>query len=516
MTAPQNVLWMCAFALLACKSEPPTPAATAPPSGAPSSLDVPAAAPADSDSPPDKIAKLLSRLGRDAHYGLYLMGRKVGHAHVWDRKAQGDEPGGFVMGFEMAMTVGGGGNTNQLDASEIRFYAKEAPYALIETRFASSAMGFRDVRRAVPAVADGAPVLRITRSVDNAAEQIRDVAPTADTLLSQLEVTPLSLEGLEVGETFKVKVFSWEREADEAVSVKVLSLGTRMVAGLEDKIATLEVNYETSGLKGRSVLTSDGSMIEMTLGPGLVLKLEEKDLAMSGIAGLDILGTGMVSPVKLGSPRAISRLELTLTGDPGVKLPSSPNQTVTTTVTDGVATHEVLLVSGPGAEVGESELADALAADATIDTTHEAIVAKAKALAEGLSTPREKVEAIAQWVYLALDKKLATHLPTASTVLDKLVGDCTEHTWLTVALLRALQIPARPVYGAGYTGDTEGVFAYHAWVEVALDGHWVMIDPTWNEKLADATHLRMGSTLGEVAASMGGLTIKAARVPPTP
>lgn len=509
-------LSLSALLALGCRGEaPPPPAGSPDSSAAPSTPDTNPATPQPPTAAPGPVpsASQLARLGRDAHYGLYLMGRKVGHAHVWDRPARDGEPGGFVVGFEMKMTVEGGGRKNELDASELRYYAKEAPHALVSSRFSSSAMGFRDERRAEPMVVDGKPVLRIFRSVDGAKEEHRDVSPTEDTLGAQLEVSPTSLDGLELGVSKKVKVFSWEREADEVVSVTVASRGKRMVAGLEGDIATLAVRYETSGLEGKSVLSADGAMLEMTLGPGLLLKLEEREVAESGVVGLDILGTGMVSPTKLGSPHAISRLELTLTGDPGVKLPTSPNQAVETTVDGGIATHKVTLTRGPGAAVEEKELAEALAADATIDATHAAIVEKARELGDGLTTPREKVEAVASWVHATLDKRLATHLPTASTILEKKVGDCTEHTWLTVAILRALGIPSRPVYGVGYTGDTEGVFAYHAWVEVALDGRWEMIDPTWGQKSADATHLRLGSGLGEVAASMGGLTIKSAVVP---
>lgn len=509
-------LSLIALLALGCRGEAPSTPAPAP---SPDSEAVaPNPTPATSPTPPPSNAPLptesaLQGLGRDAYYGLYLMGRKVGHAHVWDRPAKDGEPGGFVVGFAMKMTVEGGGRKNELDASELRYYGKEPPYALVSSRFSSSAMGFRDERRAEPMVVAGKPVLRIFRSVDGGKEEQRDVSPTEDTLGAQLEVSPTSLTGLEVGVTKKVKVFSWERESDEVVAVTVASRGKRMVAGLEGDIATLTVRYETSGLEGKSVLSADGSMLEMTLGPGLLLKLEEREVAESGVVGLDILGTGMVSPTKLGSPHHIDRLELTLSGDPGVKLPVSPNQAVETTVADGLATHEVTLTRGPGAPVEEAELEDALASDATIDSSHQTILKKARELTDGLQTPRESVEAIAAWVYATLDKRLATHLPTASTVLEKQVGDCTEHTWLTVALLRAIGIPSRPVYGVGYTGDTEGVFAYHAWVEVALDGRWEMIDPTWGQKSADATHLRLGSSLGEVAASMGGLTIKRAVVP---
>jgi len=509
----------------ACRSEPPpsanadTEASLQPPlAGSGNSSD---AATASLDAQPHQASAAIPadlKLGRDAHYGLYLMGKKVGHAHVWDRASADGEPGLYTTGFDMKMSVGGAGQSNELTAAEVRHYAGAPGYALVETSFSSTAMGFRDERRAVPAMVGDKPVFRITRSIDNRPSEDRDVAASEDTLVSAMTLSPLTLDGAEVGVAKKVRVWSWEREGDETVVATIESMAKRMFSGVEQQVATMKVVYETSGIEGKSQVAHDGTMLEMTLGPGLVLKLEEESVAKSGVVGLDILGTGMVSPTKLGSPHAVARLELTLTGPAAVKVPSNPNQTVTTTLSEdgATATHEVVLVRGPGAAVLESELAEALGADATIDTTHPSIVAQANALTKDLESPRAKVQAIASWVHETLDKKLATHLPTASTILEKKVGDCTEHTWLSVALLRAVNIPARPVYGVGYTGDVEGVFAYHAWVEVALDGRWEMLDPTWGQAVADATHLRLGTSLGEVASSIGGLTVTRAEVKQTP
>lgn len=457
----------------------------------------------------------LARLERDAHYGLYLMGKKLGHARVWSRASADGEPGRYAMGFSMRMSVSGPGQKNEMVASEERYYAGPPGYALVETRFSSAASGLRDERRAQPVEVDGRPMMRITRSVGSKAQAPRAVAPSADTLLSQLAAMPLSFEGLVLGEPRSVSAWSWEREGDETISTTLVDISDRVIGGVPQRVARLALRYEASRLEGHSLFTADGAMLEMTLGAGLVLKLEERDAAQSGIEGLDIMGTALVSPTKLGSPHAIDALELTLSGPPSIALPSTANQTVTTTRSaDGDrAVFTVVLTRGPGDPVEEADLAEALASDATMDSAHPAIVAKARALAEGLSSPREQVEAVAAWVYASLDKKLATHLPTASSILEARVGDCTEHTWLTIALLRALQIPARPVYGVGYTGDGERVFAYHAWVEVALEGRWHMIDPTWGQKSADATHLRLGSSFGEVASSIGGLTLEAVRIP---
>ena len=56
-------------------------------------------------------------------------------------------------------------------------------------------------------------------------------------------------------------------------------------------------------------------------------------------------------------------------------------------------------------------------------------------------------------------------------------------------------MPARTVVGLAYraaeTVDAaeEGVFALHAWNEVAIDGAWRSVDPTWGLTRLAATHV---------------------------
>ena len=58
-------------------------------------------------------------------------------------------------------------------------------------------------------------------------------------------------------------------------------------------------------------------------------------------------------------------------------------------------------------------------------------------------------------------------------------GDCTEHTVLFNALLKAAGIPARSAYGY-LLADESGQFSGHAWSEVAYEGTWVPVDATWD------------------------------------
>lgn len=100
-------------------------------------------------------------------------------------------------------------------------------------------------------------------------------------------------------------------------------------------------------------------------------------------------------------------------------------------------------------------------------------------------------------------------------------GDCTEYADLLTVLARAVGLPARTVMGLAYaeiprSGNPQWYppaaislesgaignstptrygpqpnLAFHAWNEVAVDGVWQAVDPTWNQLRADATHIPM-------------------------
>ena len=79
------------------------------------------------------------------------------------------------------------------------------------------------------------------------------------------------------------------------------------------------------------------------------------------------------------------------------------------------------------------------------------------------------------------DKKIGIPLLPAASILQGKAGDCTEHSVLTIALLRALKIPSRAVMGLILVenfSDKQNVFVYHMWVEAYRNGKWVLVDST--------------------------------------
>jgi hypothetical protein len=107
------------------------------------------------------------------------------------------------------------------------------------------------------------------------------------------------------------------------------------------------------------------------------------------------------------------------------------------------------------------------------------------------ATPYEKAKALERWTYDNVEEKsYGVGFDSAKEVLLSRKGDCTEHSVLLAALLRAADIPSRVVVGITYW---RGGFTYHMWTEAWLDG-WTALDATLVGEFVDATHIGLAKT----------------------
>jgi transglutaminase-like putative cysteine protease len=80
---------------------------------------------------------------------------------------------------------------------------------------------------------------------------------------------------------------------------------------------------------------------------------------------------------------------------------------------------------------------------------------------------------LAEWVDGHItEKNFGQGFASALEALDTRAGDCTEHSMLLTALLRAAGIPARPAVGLAYT---DGQLVGHMWTEAYID-YWRTLD----------------------------------------
>lgn len=115
-----------------------------------------------------------------------------------------------------------------------------------------------------------------------------------------------------------------------------------------------------------------------------------------------------------------------------------------------------------------------LGSDRFIQSEHPSIRAVADSLrAETKTDTWLLARSLARWVngFIA-DKNFAMGFASALEVLEAGAGDCTEHSVLLTALLRAAGIPARPAVGFAYTN---GAFVGHMWTEAYVE-YWRSLD----------------------------------------
>jgi len=122
-----------------------------------------------------------------------------------------------------------------------------------------------------------------------------------------------------------------------------------------------------------------------------------------------------------------------------------------------------------------------------------------------------RVQAVCDWVHTNIRFQYGTSTPytTSADVFETRVGVCRDYAHLAISFCRALNIPARYVFG--YLPDI-GVTASHAvmdfcaWFEVYLEGGWYTFDPRNNQRRVgrvvigkgrDALDVAMATTYGQ-------------------
>ncbi len=114
-----------------------------------------------------------------------------------------------------------------------------------------------------------------------------------------------------------------------------------------------------------------------------------------------------------------------------------------------------------------------------------------------------RVQAITQFVHdhLTFGYQFGRSNKTASEVFREKTGVCRDFAHLSIALCRAMNIPAR--YASGYLGDIgvphSGPGDFCAWFEVYLGGRWHTFDARYNTPRVGRILMVRGADAGDVA-----------------
>ena len=420
----------------------------------------------------------------DRTYGIYLNGSKVG----WMRSTL--KVGKQVeQGTELQAAVTGMGDTSKVTLTESRSYdVASGQLTTISFSQQAAAGGVKVTGQ----VTKG----RVALTIEAGQATQRQTFAVNDTLQDALAVDRLVAQG-KVGASLTVHHFDASMQKQVTMLHTVTSAEDRVLAGVTTKVYGITTKYPELGIEEQAFVDAAGTVLESRVGGFFVARLEPPDVAKKLDYAQDLLVSAVVKPPQpIAKPTEQGRILVTFTGFGGTLPPQGPRQVavargdsveLTLTKDTPIAATDVRANAQEARKQGLSEF---LSPTPFIQSDAPAIRKAAEQAAAGASEVSLLNQRLIEFVYRYVRD---AYVPAYSNALDALTsarGDCTEHSILYVALARAMGVPARVAVGIAYWPPGDG-FGWHAWAEIWVAGRWVTVDPTWNQPIADATHVKL-------------------------
>lgn len=187
--------------------------------------------------------------------------------------------------------------------------------------------------------------------------------------------------------------------------------------------------------------------------------------------------------VPLSTPHALTRLTLRVRPAADADLGSWPAVS-----SDGDGGWLLTTEGGADRAVEPGEASEWSRTTPSIPASDPAVRRLADRAMRGTESSHEQVNALVDFVHGYVEYAELEGVQTVAETVRTRRGDCTEYADLLTTLARARGFPARTVTGLAYDPET-AAFALHSWNEVAVEGRWRGVDPTWAQTRIDATHI---------------------------
>jgi len=307
-------------------------------------------------------------------------------------------------------------------------------------------------------------------------------------------MTEMAVQRLKPGQQMRVRTFNPVTLTTGDILIRALRKETVSHGGGQCESTVLSADFE--GIEFLSWMDANGKILRQETPLGWSMEACDPEEALSTTDGAeptsDFLKAHAV-PVRgrIPRPRSSTRLRIRLLGGTfGEKELTSRRQTVeriSETSVDLDIRSEKIPDNAPAVEDIPGEYSRFLGSTPYVQADAPEIAARAKQIVKGSTDSLGMALKIHQWVHGNMRKMPTVSIPSALDVLRIMEGDCNEHTYLFVALARAVGLPSRIVVGLTYN---EGSFYYHAWPAVYV-GRWLEMDPTLGQAAVDATHIHL-------------------------
>jgi hypothetical protein len=451
-------------------------------------------------------------------FGVYLMGKKAGFSRSWVGLETRAGRRVLVARTESTISATVGNRTVKRLQADEKVYEPRPGGRLIA--FASRREGDGGDRivegRCQP---DGCNAI-LTAQGQREERRLPPVQETAE----QADAARLAVarRGLVTGEQLDLEGLRVKKVEDRYV-------GNARVAGggVEAQVAIVEELEIGDRAATRISIAADGRVVELRLGESVLAKAEPQETAKR-LDKVDLFGMTRVQlpgPIDRSVPgEVVFRLRGVpkefQVADSRQTWVAAPDDVVVLTVAartpasaDPARDAPRSAVPGTGVPGLIGNMADLLQPTPEIDSDAPTIQKLAREVVGSTSGVYAASVKIAHFVYRRLEKAYGVSRDRATEVLKLGKGDCTEHALLFTALARAAGVPARQVHGLVYAQYDDGVPAlyWHAWVEVKSGEEWIALDPTFDQPIADPTHIVLGrGTQVDTVGLLGALKILSA------
>jgi len=272
-------------------------------------------------------------------------------------------------------------------------------------------------------------------------------------------------------------------------SIKVTRGADEIIPIMGKRILTKKYCADFMGAKNCAWLSKEGDVLKETGILGLSMEKVSPQKAQEGIADQGSIDFTQISSinsnVKITEPEKLDSVKIKIDGTSGMLSLDGDRQSfrhnIMTITKEHLSSSSILNNNLP------QEIAVFLKPEPLIQSDNPQIKAQVNKIIKPTDTDEQKARKIVNWVYRNIEKKPVLSVPNALEVLKNKVGDCNEHSVLTIAFLRAAGIPAQMEAGLVYL---HGRFYWHAWNVLYL-GKWITADTVFNQIPADVTHIRL-------------------------
>lgn len=447
-------------------------------------------------APPTLLLLLLSLLSsasaaaqvKESWLGVYLMGNKLGHAHlvVTPTQHQGKPALKVVNKSRLRMSILGQTTEQSIDSVDV----STPQYRPLTSDFTMTSMG-----QTTRVTATFEPTRVVARMTSSGSSSTKVVPIPKGARLSMDPALGLGAVP-KLGASMAFHYFNPITLAIERATVRALKRETISHQGVA--YPTTQVWVKTPMGDMTAWQDDSGDLVKMEAVFGVEMWRETREQALGNASDKFAPPPELSSAVRpdreIESPRSTRYLKLRLTGLRSKDLIQDDRQKAQVTRSGDTYTADLVIQARDVPLTGTVTVQQASKASPAWLKPSDYIQSadpKLKALARQIvGTEKNALKAVLKlrdWVHgnMKVRSDIAL-LRSALDVLKDRQGVCRDYAVLYAGLARAAGIPTRIATGLVYA---DGAFYYHAWAESYV-GKWVDVDPTAPSPLVDATHIK--------------------------